>query len=91
MADLVIKPAVTKTEVIEISPATYTVTLNENEFVALMVLVGMVGGEPNGTIREVLTPIWDEVFNKEYLNNYCFKSNTFYTKYREQLNGNLYV
>ena len=44
MGKVTINPAVTETKVVEVSPATYTLELNEQEFVAIMVLVGMVGG-----------------------------------------------
>lgn len=89
MAKVTIKPAVTK--VVEVSPATYTLELNEQEFTALMVLVGMVGGEPEGIRNDVLTPLWRTVFQKKFLEDYAFKGDTLHDDYRSQIKGEIYV
>ena len=91
MAKVTIKPAVTETKVVEISPATYTLELNEQEFVALMVLVGMVGGEPEGIRNDALTPLWKSVFRQSYLDNYAFKGDTIHKDYCSQIKGDIYV
>ena len=91
MAKVTINPAVTETKVVEVSPATYTLELNEQEFTALMVLVGMVGGEPNGIRNDVLTPLWESVFKQSYLDNYVFKGDTIHKDYRSQIKGDIYV
>ena len=91
MAKLAISPAVTETKVVEVSPATYTLELNEQEFVALMILVGMVGGEPEGIRNDVLTPLWNSVFRQSYLDNYAFKGDTIHKDYRSQIKGGIYV
>ena len=91
MAKVTIKPAVTETKVVEVSPATYTLELNEQEFTALMVLVGMVGGEPEGIRNDVLTPLWRSVFSKKFLDDYAFKGDTLHDDYRSQIKGDIYV
>ena len=91
MAKVTIEPAVTETKVVEVSPATYTLELNEQEFVALMVLVGMVGGEPEGIRNDVLTPLWRSVFSKKFLDDYAFKGDTLHDDYRSQIKGEIYV
>ena len=91
MAKVTIKPAVTETKVVEVSPATYTLELNEQEFVALMVLVGMVGGEPEGVRNDVLTPLWESVFSKKYVEDYAFTGGSLYHNYRSQIKGNIYT
>ena len=91
MAKVTINPAVTETKVVEVSPATYTLELNEQEFVALMVLVGMVGGEPEGIRNDVLTPLWKSVFSQSFLDNYAFKRDTLHESYRNQIKGEIYV
>ena len=92
MAKVTIKPAVTETKVVEVSPATYTLELNEQEFTALMVLVGMVGGEPEGIRNDVLTPLWKSVFSKKFVaENYTFKGKSLYNDYRNQIKGNIYT
>ena len=92
MAKVTIKPAVTETKVVEVSPATYTLELNEQEFTALMVLVGMVGGEPEGIRNDVLTPLWKSVFSKKFVaENYAFKGKSLYNDYRNQIKGSIYV
>ena len=91
MAKVTIKPAVTETKVVEVSPATYTLELNEQEFVALMVLVGMVGGEPEGIRNDVLNPLWKSVFHKKFLENYAFKGDTLHDNYRNQIKGDIYT
>ena len=91
MAKVTIKPAVTETKVAGVSPATYTLELNEQEFVAIMILVGMVGGEPKGIRNDVLTPLWKSVFRQSYLDNYAFKGDTIHKDYRSQIKGDIYV
>ena len=91
MAKVTINPAVTETKVAEVSPATYTLELNEQEFVALMVLVGMVSGEPKGIRDDVLTPLWKSVFSKKFLEDYAFKGNTLHDDYRNQIKGDIYT
>ena len=91
MAKVTIKPAVTKTTVVEVSPATYTLELNEKEFVAIMILVGMVGGEPEGIRNDVLTPLWKSVFEQKFVEDYAFKEGTLHNDYRNQIKGNIYT
>ena len=84
MGKVTINPAVTETKVVEVSPATYTLELNEQEFVALMVLVGIsLGGEPKGIREDVLTPLWDSVFSKKFLEDYAFGQRKLYDDYRK--------
>ena len=91
MAKLAISPAVTETKVVEVSPATYTLELNEQEFVALMVLVGMLGGEPEGIRNDVLTPLWESVFEQKFKEDYGFTRESLYQDYRNQIKGSIYV
>ena len=91
MGKVTINPAVTETKVVEVSPATYTLELNEQEFVALMVLVGRVGGKPEGIRNDVLTPLWKSVFRQSFLDNYAFKGDTLHKDYHSQIKGDIYV
>ena len=91
MAKVTINPAVTETKVVEVSPATYTLELNEQEFTALMVLVGMVGGEPEGIRNDVLNPLWNSVFSEKFGEDYIFGQGNLYTDYRKQIKGNIYT
>ena len=91
MAKVTVNPAVTETKVVEVSPATYTLELNEQEFVAIMILVGMVGGEPKGIRNNVLTPLWESVFRKSFSDNYASKEDTLHKDYRSQIKGDIYV
>ena len=91
MGKVTINPAVTETKVVEVSPATYTLELNEQEFVALMVLVGRVGGEPEGIRNDVLTPLWDSVFSKKFMEDYAFSGRKLYNNYRDQIKGDIYT
>ena len=91
MAKVTINPAVTETKVVEVSPATYTLELNEQEFTALMVLVGMVGGDPEGIRNDVLNPLWSSVFSKKYVEDYAFGGETLYRNYRNQIKGSIYT
>ena len=91
MAKVTIKPAVTETKVVEVSPATYTLELNKQEFTAIMVLVGMVGGELEGIRNDVLTPLWESVFEQKFLKDYAFKGDSLYDDYRNQIKGSIYV
>ena len=91
MGKVTINPAVTETKVVEVSPATYTLELNEQEFTAIMVLVGMVGGEPEGIRNDVLTPLWESMFEKKYLEDYAFTGGSLYHDYRSQIKGEIYT
>ncbi len=91
MGKVTINPAVTETKVVEVSPATYTLELNEQEFVAIMVLVGMVGGEPEGIRNDVLNPLWNSVFSKYFLDACPWTEGSLYHKYRNQIKGSIYV
>ena len=91
MGKVTVNPAVIETKVVEVSPATYTLELNEQEFTVLMVLVGMVGGEPEGIRNDVLTPLWRTVFHKKFLEDYAFKGNTLHDDYRSQIKGEIYA
>ena len=87
MAKVTINPAVT----VEVSPATYTLELNEQEFTALMVLVGMVGGKPEGIRNDVLNPLWKSVFEQKFKEDYAFGQRELYNNYRNQIKGEIYV
>ena len=91
MAKVTINPAVTETKVVEVSPATYTLELNEKEFVAIMVLVGMVGGEPEGIRNDVLSPLWNSVFSEKFKEDYTLGQGKLYRDYRKQIKGNIYT
>lgn len=91
MGKVTVNPAVTETKVVEVSPTTYTLELSEQEFVALMVLVGMVGGEPEGIRNDVLNPLWKSVFEQEFLEDYAFGQREIYNNYRNQIKGNIYT
>ena len=56
-----------------------------------MVLVGMVGGVPEGIRDDVLTPLWKSVFRESFLDNYAFKGDTLHKDYRSQIKGDIYV
>lgn len=64
MAELEIKEGKVVTTV---EPSTYTLTLNEDEYLGLMLLVGKVGGNPEGTIRELTDSLWKSVFEKKFI------------------------
>ena len=87
MAKVTINPAVT----VEVSPATYTLELNEQEFTALMVLVGMVGGKPEGIRNDVLNPLWKSVFEQKFMDDSAFGQRELYNNYRNQIKGSIYV
>ena len=91
MAKVTINPAVTETKVVEVSPATYTLELNEQEFVAIMVLVGMVGGEPEGIRNDVLNPLWKSVFEQKYVEDYAWTGGSLYHNYLNQIKGSIYT
>ena len=70
-----------------VGPATYTLTLNEDEFMVLMLLIGGVVGEPGGTIRELTGPLWASIFEKEFVEKVIERSSggdfaKKYNKYR---------
>lgn len=82
MAKVTIKPAVVKV----VEAATYTLELSEEEFAALAVLVGSCGGESEDTMwEEVLTPLWDSVFKKYFIDTGMGDSGSLYGKYNKQL------
>ena len=87
MAKVTINPAVT----VEVSPATYTLELNEQEFTAIMVLVGMVSGEPKGIRNDVLNPLWKSVFEQKFMDDFTFGQRELYNNYRNQIKGEIYV
>ena len=91
MGKVTINPAVTETKVVEVSPATYTLELNEQEFVALMVLVGMVGGELEGIRNDVLSPLWGSVFSEKFKEDYTLGQGKLYQDFRKQIKGKIYV
>ena len=91
MAKVTINPAVTKTKVVEVSPATYTLELSEQEFTAIMVLVGMVSGEPEGIRNDVLNPLWKSVFEQKFMDDFAFGQRELYNNYRNQIKGEIYV
>ena len=91
MGKVTINPAVTETKVVEVSPATYTLELNEKEFVAIGVLVSMVGGEPEGIRNDVLTPLWNSVFSKKFREDYASGQEKLYRGYCKQIKGNIYT
>ena len=91
MGKVTINPAVTETKVVEVSPATYTLELNEQEFVALMVLVGMLGGEPEGIRNDVLNPLWKSVFEQKFSERHAFTGGSLYHNYRNQIKGEIYT
>ena len=91
MGKVTINPAVTETKVVEVSPATYTLELNEQEFVAIMVLVGMVGGEFKGIRNDVLSPLWKSVFAQKFREDYAFGQGKLHQNYRNQIKGSIYV
>ena len=91
MAKVTINPAVTKTKVVEVSPATYTLELSEQEFTAIMVLVGMVSGEPKGIRNDVLNPLWKSVFEQKFMDDSAFGQRELYNNYRNQIKGEIYV
>lgn len=90
MGKVTVNPAVTETKVVEVSPTTYTLELNEQEFTALMVLVGSLGGESEGIRNDVLNPLWESVFEQKFLENYTVEGNLF-DNYRSQIKGSIYV
>ena len=91
MAKVTINPAVTETKVVEVSPATYTLELNEQEFTALMVLVGMVSGKTEGIRNDVLNPLWKSVFEQKFMDDFAFGQRELYNNYRNQIKGEIYV
>ena len=94
MGKVTINPAVTETKVVEVSPATYTLELNDQEFVAIMILVGMVGGDPKGIREDVLSPLWKSVFEQKFSDDCAFVGGSLYHKYRKyrnQIKGSIYT
>ena len=63
--DFKVNPAVTETKVVEVSPATYTVTLNEKEAAVIASLIGNVtGSKEESEFRRVTNDLWGDVFHK---------------------------
>ena len=63
--DFKANPAVTETKVVEISPATYTVTLTEKEAEVIASLVGSVTGPSDESeFRRVIDSLWESGFYK---------------------------
>lgn len=80
MAKVEITPAV----VAEISPATYTLHLNEKEFALISVLVGRVSGEPKNEARFIVSTLWESGLKKAY-------GTPTYSKYSKQIQGSIQV
>ena len=69
--DFKVNPAVTETKVVEVSPATYTVTLTEKEAVVIASLVGNVtGSKEESEFRRVIDGLWESGFSKVYHSKY---------------------
>ena len=63
--DFKVNPAVTETKVVEISPATYTVTLTEKEAVVIASLIGNVyGPSEESEFRRIVGDLWGGGFRK---------------------------
>ena len=63
--DFKVNPAVTETKVVEISPATYTVTLTEKEAAVIASLIGnVVGLQEQSEFRRVISDLWESGFYK---------------------------
>ena len=63
--DFKVNPAVTETKVVEISPATYTVTLTEKEAAVIASLIGNVAGSlEESEFRRVVDDLWGSGFHK---------------------------
>ena len=63
--DFKVNPAVTETKVVEISPATYTVTLTEKEAVVIASLIGnVIGSKEESEFRKVTNDLWGGGFYK---------------------------
>ena len=63
--DFKVNPAVTETKVVEISQATYTVTLTEKEAVVIASLIGnVIGSKEESEFRKVTNDLWDGGFYK---------------------------
>ena len=69
--DFKVNPAVTETKVVEVSPATYTVTLTEKEAVVIASLVGNVtGSKEESEFRRVTNDLWGGGFHKFLYSKY---------------------
>ena len=63
--DFKVNPAVTETKVVEVSPATYTVTLTEKEAAVIASLIGnVVGLKEESEFRRVISGLWEGGFYK---------------------------
>lgn len=65
--DFKVNPAVTETKVVEVFPATYTVTLTEKEAAVIASLIGAVNGSlDDSEFRRVINDLWGSGFHKIY-------------------------
>ena len=63
--DFKVNPAVTETKVVEVSPATYTITLTEKEAAVIASLIGAVNGSlDDSEFRRVINDLWGSGFHK---------------------------
>lgn len=77
---MTVNPAVTETKVVEISPATYTLELNEQEGALLAGLVGKVGGF-EGKYSSVVSKLWNDGLRQ-------FRDSKHYPRQIELINDN---
>lgn len=77
---MTVNPAVTETKVVEISPATYTLELNEQEGALLAGLVGKVGGF-GGKYSSVVSKLWNDGLLQ-------FRDSKYYPRQIELINDN---
>ena len=69
--DFKVNPAVTETKVVEISPATYTVTLTGKEAAVIASLIGAVYGPPDESeFRRVTDDLWSGGFHEIYYSKF---------------------
>ncbi len=70
--DFKVNPAVTETKVVEISPATYTITLTEKEAAVIASLIGNVNGsKEESEFCRVIDDLWSSGFNKIWHSKFC--------------------
>lgn len=63
--DFKVNPAVRETKVVEISPATYTITLTGKEAAVIASLIGnVVGLKEESEFRRVISGLWEGGFYK---------------------------
>ena len=69
--DFKVNPAVTETKVVEVSPATYTVTLTEKEAAVIASLIGGVNGSPDKSeFRRVINNLWESGFSEVWYSKF---------------------